>query len=514
MDLVLHSISLSILLTAPVVYIVALAVHRLYLSPVSKFPGPKLAALTFWYEFYYDVICKGRYTWKIQQLHRQYGPIIRINPFEIHVDDHHFYDEVYVGHGRRTDKWQWSAKMFGTSQAAVGTTNHELHRLRRSALNPFFSKRSVVRLEPIIHANVVKLRSKLSEWSGTRKPVNLSDAFTCLSADVIGNYAFGQSYNFINSPNFEPGWRKFMMDLSAGTMLMKQFGWAYRMLNVLPEAIISLLHPLTRQLINLRQSIAKQIRAVQDDLSGETKSEREHPTIFHQLLTSDLPPVELSLPRLTDEALTIIGAGTVTTAHTLTTITYHILSDPSKLNNLRTELATLTSDSPNWTELEHLPYLSACISEGLRLSYGVSHRLQRVSPDSELYYHDPTAGKVLTIPRGTPVSMTSMNIHNNPNLFPCPEEFLPERWLSTLDSHPSEARRWLVPFSRGSRSCVGMNLAYAELFLTIGSLFAPAEAGGVNMELFETDDSDVKVVHDFFNPSARLDSKGVRVLVS
>lgn len=50
-------------------------VYRLYLSPVAKFPGPKLAGLTFWYEFYYDVIKRGKYTFKIRELHKQYGMI-------------------------------------------------------------------------------------------------------------------------------------------------------------------------------------------------------------------------------------------------------------------------------------------------------------------------------------------------------------------------------------------------------------------------------------------------------
>lgn len=85
------------------------AIYRLYLSPVASFPGPKLAALTFGYEFYYDIIKRGRYTWKISDLHKQYGPIIRINPYEIHVIDPEFYDELYIGHGkRRVELWPWS----------------------------------------------------------------------------------------------------------------------------------------------------------------------------------------------------------------------------------------------------------------------------------------------------------------------------------------------------------------------------------------------------------------------
>ena len=54
-------------------YLVSLGVYRLYFSPIARFPGPKLAALTFWYEFYYDVVCKGQYSWRIQEVHRIYG---------------------------------------------------------------------------------------------------------------------------------------------------------------------------------------------------------------------------------------------------------------------------------------------------------------------------------------------------------------------------------------------------------------------------------------------------------
>jgi hypothetical protein len=58
---------LSLLLT------VAGALYRLYFHPLAHIPGPKLAALTWWYEFYFDGILQGRYVFKIQELHKQYG---------------------------------------------------------------------------------------------------------------------------------------------------------------------------------------------------------------------------------------------------------------------------------------------------------------------------------------------------------------------------------------------------------------------------------------------------------
>lgn len=56
-----------------VVYCIVVAVYRLHFSPIAKFPGPKLAALTLWFEFYYDVVKGGQYTWEIERLHEKYG---------------------------------------------------------------------------------------------------------------------------------------------------------------------------------------------------------------------------------------------------------------------------------------------------------------------------------------------------------------------------------------------------------------------------------------------------------
>jgi hypothetical protein len=90
--------------------------YRIFLHPLSKFPGPKLAAATPWYKFYYDVILQGNYTFKIMDLHKENGflssnsfpnalskqgslihpgPIIRINPFELLINDPDYYEILY-----------------------------------------------------------------------------------------------------------------------------------------------------------------------------------------------------------------------------------------------------------------------------------------------------------------------------------------------------------------------------------------------------------------------------------
>lgn len=58
-------------------YTLILVVHRLFVSPLAKFPGPKIAAVTSWYEFYHDYFRRGQYVFKIKEMHDKYGEPIR-----------------------------------------------------------------------------------------------------------------------------------------------------------------------------------------------------------------------------------------------------------------------------------------------------------------------------------------------------------------------------------------------------------------------------------------------------
>jgi hypothetical protein len=63
----------TVFFSSTVAYLIGLMVYRLYFSPIAKFPGPKLAALTRWYEFYYDVVLRGKFSDHITELHKIYG---------------------------------------------------------------------------------------------------------------------------------------------------------------------------------------------------------------------------------------------------------------------------------------------------------------------------------------------------------------------------------------------------------------------------------------------------------
>lgn len=102
--------------------------------------------------------------------------------------------------------------------------------------------------------------------------------------------------------------------------------------------------------------------------------------------------------------------------------------------------------------------------------------------------------------------MCQRDLHFNSDIYKDPKAFNPERWLD-----PSARRKldkYFVPFSKGSRSCVGMNLAMAELYITVGNIFRRFD-----LKLYHTTVEDVSMAHDFFAPFGPTDSKGLRVTV-
>lgn len=79
----LYGLAWSLTLGGTLTYVLCKWFYRLYLHPLANFPGPKLAAISTWYEGYYDVIHKGQYIFQVEKLHKKYGmfdSIIYINP--------------------------------------------------------------------------------------------------------------------------------------------------------------------------------------------------------------------------------------------------------------------------------------------------------------------------------------------------------------------------------------------------------------------------------------------------
>ncbi|KFZ02530.1 hypothetical protein V501_09537 [Pseudogymnoascus sp. VKM F-4519 (FW-2642)] len=258
---------------------------------------------------------------------------------------------------------------------------------------------------------------------------------------------------------------------------------------------------------------------VREETKNELKTDSLSKTIFHSLIRNqNLPEAEKSDKRLADQAGVLLGGRTDTTASTLAYTTYHLLSNPRILKKLRDELISAIldpQDMPPLNKLEALPFSTAIVQEGIRLHPGASIRQERVALDEDLLYEDRKTGMKWLIPKGIPVGITAPLLSRNEDIYPLPSVFRPERFLNNprLD-------RYQLAFSRGSRRCLGMPLAYSELYTILASIFRKYDSydgtgkqTGPTLELFETTKDDVEMVADHVTPYVRDGSLGMRVII-
>ncbi|KAH9905438.1 putative cytochrome P450 [Xylariomycetidae sp. FL2044] len=556
-----------VLVPAAVLLVVAflVALYRLTLHPLARFPGPKAAAATGLYEAYFECVKDGggRYWVEIEEMHRRYGPIVRINPNELHIADPNW-NAVYRYSAKSAKPAWFYMNFFGRFPSTNSATSHALHQLRRAPLQAYFASANIQRYVPAVEGLVGRLCGRLREAAvaknktmmemmisdeddGKKKGgkeynnnhnnnnnnaaaheeredeedddedavggvpiVNLSDAFRCLATDVATGFAFGTPFGHLEEPTFDREFNRSVKTVvRAGMWSRHCFGLVLPLLHGMPEAVASRLNPAFGRMM---------ISCVQRSMDKPEPAPGAHPDMIQTLLASDLPAEEKTFPRLFSESRSVIMAGTETTATTLVTITASLLGDPAKLERLRAELreaertrereeeeggggGARRPEGLGYAELKQLPYLTGVVNEGLRLANPTPSRLPRVCEDQDLMYGN------WSIPRGTTVSVTTQDTHHDAKVFARPREFLPERW-----EDPEERRRlnrYLSPWGRGTRLCLGMELATVDIYLTVSRLFGPG--AGFDMRMYRTTEADWRAYHEWF--AAFPKGKGLRVLI-
>lgn len=195
---------------------------------------------------------------------------------------------------------------------------------------------------------------------------------------------------------------------------------------------------------------------------------------------------------------------------TLTSLTFHLLDQPKLYARLMKDLEGVDPDKPKWTDVERRPYVWALVHESLRTMPGVSHRSARIAREEELVYKSQDGKWSYVVPRGTPIGQTSMISHWDEKLFPDPDRFDPERWLLE-DGTPNVAlAKYLIAFGKGSRSCLGENLAYCEVYIMLALV---AYKILPRAKLVDTTIEDLTYDHDLIVLQTKKGSISVKVAI-
>jgi cytochrome P450 len=241
-----------------------------------------------------------------------------------------------------------------------------------------------------------------------------------------------------------------------------------------------------RKFFEYASNVLKERAAAEDKAPGAKKD------IMHHLLhaTDPMTGKAFTQEQLGVESSLLIAAGADTTSLTLAAAFFYLVHNPPVMHILVEEILSAfpaeAADTMTPCKLITLPYLRAVIDETLRLAPPVPSLLSR----------EVTTGGITIngdfIPEGTIVGVPAYAIHHNPEYFPEPDKFIPERWLAadtdsgaTDGSKPSSSafpdvprtresvsrtRQAFVAFSQGSRGCIGRQLAYYELHTALALL--------------------------------------------
>ncbi|KAH9040511.1 putative P450 monooxygenase [Lactarius hengduanensis] len=435
------------------------AFYNIYLHPLAHFPGPRLAAASKFWLAYQEFVRGISLSDLRDELHDQYGDIVRLQPNLLHFANPHAYNEIY----NVKNKWDKDTAVycaFGMDESSACFIKYKDAKIRRDVLSPMFSRSSILKMQDLIRERVNIFSDALAEQYAAGKSSNIYLGSRCFATDVLMHFCYDKSLEATRAPDFEAEIVLALDETIPVLSLCKYSSVLAFLVHRFPAWLAkSTGSPVLAALFHLREILAAQIDAV---LRNPSELElAAHPIIYHALLSPEankgrpLP----SRKSLMDEAGILLGAGADTTG--CRTHDHHTPLTPQPGDSRAAE-----GGAPcGVARVRRCPAIrdagKVALPEGLRMFPGtIAH--PRVVPQE---------GAVISgsfIPGGTVVGQSFVFVHRSPIMYERPEEFLPERWLGP-EAKACEAA--LSVFSKGPRSCFGVNLAYIKLYTVLAHLF-------------------------------------------
>lgn len=209
-------------------------------------------------------------------------------------------------------------------------------------------------------------------------------------------------------------------------------------------------------------AIADMESVVRKVIDARRASGEDHGDLLSMLLlATDEEGEGLTDREVRDQAMTIFFAGHETTAHAMTWMWYLLSRHPAVTARLVADIDRVTGGQEmTLAHLRELPYLEQVVKESMRILPSVWVFMKEPVEDVEI--------RGFRIPKGTQIMISPYVTHHDARWFPSPETFDPGRFdKERAKAIPSGA---YIPFSGGSRICIGKAFAMMESQLIIGSL--------------------------------------------
>ncbi|KAM5350977.1 hypothetical protein ACJ41O_003700 [Fusarium nematophilum] len=449
------------------VALVAIVIRMLwnrYGTGLSQVPGPFLQSVTQLVRVYHIWTQRGQeYD---MELHRRYGPIVRVGPRLISVNNPGDMSTIY---GVTTKFYKSSFYDPSTPYDEEGIVpdpfvlkDKAMHsRMKRNSSNAY-SMSSLVQLEPYFDEISDRLFRLLDQDAiKPGKVVDLGDLLHRFAMDAVFMLTFGQTMQFLekgDENNVLAAFDVIMPYMST----IGQIPWLNRFLAGNPIGARIILGNMRFE-DGLMDIATSQVERFKTDLE---KRPADAPCTFVQrlLLNQQANPESLTQREIVTHALGNITAGSDTTSTTMRSIIYYCLKNPETYQKLSEEVRTRCTLPVTFASARDLPYLDAVIKEALRIHPPMAIMLGRTVPKG-----GATIGGYY-MPGGTEVGINAWVLQRDPQVFPEPESWKPERWLTDDVDHLSRMKKSFFAFGGGQHICSGRHISTMEITKLIPSL--------------------------------------------
>ncbi|PKX97852.1 cytochrome P450 monooxygenase helB3 [Aspergillus novofumigatus IBT 16806] len=415
---------ISILFAVLALRLCYLLIHALFLSPSAISPPPRKDYST-------------------------YGDIYLCKPNTVYLCDPHDTCTVLSSHAfRKTDMYR-VFEYEGIPNVSTFTDPAEAQRRRRQ-LHPFFNNAYLTQMEPImLQYGVQALKARWDALLANRKKVEVNYRYDTQLAmfDITGALVFGREFHALETSNLV--YTKWVNNTLSYMLVSHYFPWVKRV-------------PLSWLVRGLKQSYDDLVAFSQESIAirqADLQAGRPKPAdLLQALLDAEDPDSKapMTAREVQAESIAMLVGGSESTSSVISWVIHFLLLYPEHLQAVVAETrANFAADhiiTFNESKAK-LPYLEACIYETLR--------------------YQPITLKGYYIPAGTEIATNKCAAHLHRPSWEDPDRFYPPRFLKQETYH--ETRRNMLSFAYGTRFCIGRNLAWAVMMVTLANLFKDYE---------------------------------------
>ncbi|KAL6852994.1 hypothetical protein ACO1O0_007543 [Amphichorda felina] len=461
----LHVVTLlGALLGAGALYTLGLAVYRIFFHPLARYPGPLIAKLTNAHQLYHA--WRGDRHLEFWRMHQRYGPVVRFGPNCLSFNSAAALKDVY-GFKSNVRKAEFYDAFAHPVANTHNTRDKAVHARKRRVLSQAFSDSAMRGIERYILQNVRSFCDQIgtldgaADSKGWTAPRVMSDWCNYLAMDILGDLSYGKAFHMLERPD-----NRFALELVEAATTRHLVCGTMPIVNKLKFDRV--LFP------KLAAGRARYMAYSKAQLTERTKlgEDSDRRDFFYYLLKARDPETGqgFSIPELWAESNLLIIAGSDTTSTAMAATLFYLVRNEAALRRVVEEVRSKFSDVEEIVQgpaLTSCTYLRACIDEAMRLSPSVGSIL----PREVLQGGQTIDGHA--VPAGTVVGVPHYTIHHNPEHYPRPYDYVPERWITgsrsslsgaeTTEDDVARAQAAFCPFSVGPRGCIGKGLAYVEM---------------------------------------------------